>query len=307
MSEKVYHKRSSEVKPGRLLSGQARMEIAGGVVTVTASTQMGRDARAVRFDADHYVVLATGEVIAMEHTAESRADHMDSLRRSMVTLRGLINSNFGSGAPLPSQAWLTLTYRECVRDTARVQTDFEAFIRWLRARVRARVEYIAVIEPQRRGAWHLHVLLLRPDGEAFYVPQSEMLAAWRGIAARMTPPELLSPGEDGRARHAGGVHIHRLDDAGDNLGAYLSAYLCDEDGSKGARLSLYPPGVQYYRCSRGIKRPEVRRYATLSAAMQDAREITGSEAHYDDSYVIEAEDGTQVQAGARLQYKRRKT
>lgn len=305
MSEKVYHKRSAEVKPGRLLAGQARMEIAGGVVTVSASTQMGRDARAVRWDKDHYIVIATGEVVDVAHSV-SRADHMDSLRRSMSTLRGLINANFGSGAPSAAQAWLTLTYRECVRDTARVQVDFESFMRWLRARVRARVEYIAVIEPQRRGAWHLHVLLLRPDGEAFYVPQSEMLAAWRGIAARLTPPDLLMPGEDGRARHAGGVHIHRLDDAGDNVGAYLSAYLTDEDGSKGARLSLYPPGVQYYRCSRGIKRPEVRRYATLSEAMQAAREITGSDAHYDDTYVIEDETGSQVQAGARLQYKRRK-
>jgi hypothetical protein len=53
----------------------------------------------------------------------------------------------------------------------------------------------------------------------------------------------------------------------DNLGAYLSAYLSDmamsEDGDgkgkkyiKGARLKLYPVGVNIYRHSRGIKQPQ---------------------------------------------------
>lgn len=306
MSDRVYHKRALEIKPNRLLSGRARMEIAGGVVTVTASTAMGREPRAVRFDKEHYLNLSTGEVFAMTHSAENRSDHTDSLRRSMATLRGLINANFGTCAPTASQAWLTLTYRENVRDTQRVADDFEAFIRWLRRRVGAQIEYISVIEPQRRGAWHLHVLLLRTDGGAFYVPQAEMLAAWRAIAARKTPNALLQPDESGRSRHAGGLHIHRLDDAGDNVGAYLSAYLCDEEGAKGARLTLYPLGVQYYRCSRGIKRPEIREYATLTEAMREARALTGAQAHYDEAYAIEDDNGDQVQAGARMQFKRRR-
>jgi hypothetical protein len=63
----------------------------------------------------------------------------------------------------------------------------------------------------------------------------------------------------------GGVNIKRLDSS-DNIGAYLSAYLSnlptdsktetEKSYIKGARLHLYPPGMNFYRCSRGIKKPE---------------------------------------------------
>lgn len=305
MSNPVYHKEALECKPNRLYTCRARATIAGGVVTIVASTNLGRMPSTVRLSADDYIRLDTGEVLPVTRKAASRADHADSLRRSMTALRDVINANF-VGEARRSQAWLTLTYRECVRDTQRVADDFEAFIRWLRARVRARVEYIAVIEPQRRGAWHLHVLLLRPDGDPLYVPQADLLAAWRRVAARKTPPDLLRDSL-GRSLSAGGLHVHSLADGGDNIGAYLSAYLCDEAGSKGSRLSLYPPGVQYYRCSRGIKRPEVREYATLSDALRDAREITGEDKPtYDAAHAVVDEDGHQVQLASRTQYKRRK-
>lgn len=305
MSNPVYHKELLQCKTNRLFACRARAVIAGGVVTVIATTNTGRAPSTVRLGSDEYIRLSTGEVLPVTRKAESRADHGDSLRRSMTNLRDIINANF-DGEARCSQSWLTLTYRECVRDTQRVADDFEAFIRWLRARVGARVEYIAVIEPQRRGAWHLHVLLLRPDGGSLYVPQADMLDAWRRFAARKTPPDLLRDSL-GRSLSAGGLHVHSLADGGDNVGAYLSAYLTDEDGSKGARLSLYPPGVQYYRCSRGIKRPEVREYASLSDALRDAREITGTDMPtYDAAHAVVDEDGRQVQLASRTQFKRRK-
>lgn len=306
MSEQLYHTSTLPCKPGRLLDGRARMVVAGGVVTVTASTNMGRAPAVVRYDAGHYIVVSTGELVGMAEKAVSRADNADSLRRSMATLRDIINANFGQHAATAAQSWLTLTYRECVRDTQRVADDFEEFIRWLRRRVGARVEYISVIEPQRRGAWHLHVLLLRPDGGSIFVPQPDMLAAWRRIAARRTPPELLRDSL-GRNLSSGGLHVHSLADGGDNVGAYLSAYLTDDDGKKGARLSLYPAGVQYYRCSRGIRRPEVREYARLSDALRDAADITGSDATYDDTRAVMDADGRMVQVASRTQFKRRKS
>ena len=65
----------------------------------------------------------------------------------------------------------------------------------------------------------------------------------------------------------GFTKIQGVPDDCDNLGAYLSAYLsdmalADDDSSstdkkyiKGARLSLYPVGVNIFRHSRGIKQP----------------------------------------------------
>ena len=275
------------------------MEVAGGVVTVTASTAYGRMPGTLRIDADHYVILETGEVREMEH-GDKRTDNLHSLRRSMATLRGLINANFGGDAEaLKSQAWLTLTYRENVRDAARVGRDWQAFIRWVRTETGAPLEYIAVIEPQRRGAWHLHVMLLRTDGGELYVPQARLLAAWRKVAARETPPEKLTGGKT-----SGGLHIHRLEGI-DNLGAYLSAYLCDEDGAKGERLHLYPTGLHFYRPSKGIKRPTMEEYATLEDAMEAAAALTGAEAHYDAAARIVDDDGRAVQHSRTIQYKRR--
>ena len=64
----VYHRETLECKPpGFLARERARMEVAGGVVTVTASTAYGRMPGTLRIDADHYVILETGEVREMEH------------------------------------------------------------------------------------------------------------------------------------------------------------------------------------------------------------------------------------------------
>lgn len=81
----------------------------------------------------------------------------------------------------------------------------------------------------------------------------------------------------------------------DNPGLYLTAYLGDmelteavnagqfkagrlgesKDKSKavikGARLHLYPSGFNLYRCSRGVKRPEV-----LHMTEEEARQIIGT-------------------------------
>lgn len=51
---------------------------------------------------------------------------------------------------------LTCTYRENVTDRARVTRDLDVFIKRLR-RVLPGFEYIAVLERQKRGAWHVHI------------------------------------------------------------------------------------------------------------------------------------------------------
>ena len=235
----------------------------------------------------------------MRHGAK-RTDNAQALKRSMERLRGYVNANFGGGPDAAkSQAWITLTYRENVRDTRRVQEDWEAWIRWYRRRIGAEVEYITAIEPQARGAWHLHALVKRTDGGEIYVPHSELLAAWRKIAARKTASELLEGGKT-----AGGLHVHALEGI-DNLGAYLSSYLCDDDGKKGARLHLYPTGLHYYRCSKGIKAPEVREYTTVSAAREAAKAITGQAAHWEEAYEVVDDEGRPVMTGIVEQYKRR--
>jgi hypothetical protein len=55
---------------------------------------------------------------------------------------------------------LTLTYRECMTDRARMARDFDVFMKRLRRLVPG-IEYVCVFELQTRGAWHAHVAVPR--------------------------------------------------------------------------------------------------------------------------------------------------
>lgn len=56
----------------------------------------------------------------------------------------------------------------------------------------------------------------------------------------------------------------------------------------GARLRLYPPGINLYRCSRGIKRPEV--WQTTERGAQ--AEISGMSLTYEKTISVTDESGT---------------
>ena len=217
-----------------------------------------------RIDADHYEDLRTGEVKEYTHI-ENRGQDLQGVARSLGRLRDLLNTNI---VDVSHCRWVTLTYAENMRDPKRLYADFKEFNRRMRKRV-GNYEYITAAEPQGRGAWHLHVVMLFPD-RAPFIPNEDVSAAWR----------------------QGFVKIKRLDDV-DNVGAYLTCYLGDmelnealaagvplhelvkgfdgkllelEDESgekvekcfiKGARLRFYPPDFNLYRFSRGCKKPEV--------------------------------------------------
>jgi hypothetical protein len=106
------------------------------------------------------------------------------------------------------------------------------------------LEYVSIAEPQERGAWHLHELWKRTDYNDLFIPYSDLVDLWGH----------------------GSIDVQRLEKS-DNIGAYISAYLQNipEDEAlksnskgfkKGARLHLYPPKMRFYRCSKGILKPE---------------------------------------------------
>lgn len=131
------------------------------------------------------------------------------------------------------------------------------------------------MEPQGRGAWHAHMLMIF-DSKAPYIDNDTVMSKiWRH----------------------GYTKTKKLDGSVDNLGAYLTAYLGDmelqeaadtlgidsfidhkrnrfrynvseveiEEGDKkvtkafvkGLRMVLYPPKFHLFRCSRGVKKPIV--------------------------------------------------
>lgn len=212
---------------------------------------------------EQYIDLGTGEVKDVVHH-NTRADQYKSLYRTFKTVRGIINANV---TDVRNVKWITLTYAENMQDSKRLYKDFEKFIKRLKYSMKKSCydfEYIVMMEPQGRGAWHAHLLLIF-NTVAPFIPNEDIERLWG----------------------QGFTKTKKLDDV-DNVGAYLTAYLGDMDFQemldsnpnelqrcvdgnatiksveidetkkyyvKGARLSLYPANFNMYRCSRGIKRP----------------------------------------------------
>jgi len=116
-------------------------------------------------------------------------------------------------------------------------------------------DYISIVEPQGRGAWHCHVIVIFESKAPFMNQKTIESDIWRKGSVKATNLTAI-----------------------DNLGAYLTAYLgnipihhvkrsdrgdfevIDVKGKKylkGARLSMYPAKMNILRRSKNIKKPQV--------------------------------------------------
>lgn len=202
-----------------------------------------------KINKDEMVNRYTGEVVNIEHSV-SRDDvkNKESLRSTFKNLRRLIGANFEGGN---NELWVTLTYRfvdgQPMRDARKLFNDFRLLVRKLRRFLKKELAYIAVIEPQGNGAFHLHVLLKSIDKGLLFIPNKKLSELWE----------------------EGFVNVRRLKNS-DNVANYLMSYLTDIDlfnldGNfknknskkivKGGRLGLYPQHFQIYRTSRNIVKP----------------------------------------------------
>lgn len=200
------------------------------------SNLVGNQNPVKRISRTEYVDL-NGEVQKYQQISKNRSESLESLVRTMKRLSRYIEHNFSGNK---NELWITLTYAENVTDSKRVYSDFKAFMKKIR-RHYGHVEYISVLEPQKRGAWHIHALFKSDNDDYFYIANSHLQKLWKH----------------------GFVKVKKLKNS-DNVASYVTAYLTDlkhEDGNnkkieKGARLHLYPSGMNFYRMSRGIEKPE---------------------------------------------------
>ncbi|MBF7076545.1 rolling circle replication-associated protein [Streptococcus sp. HF-100] len=206
--------------------------------TIEMTTANGQQEQTIKvISGKRYVNLETGEIHDMDTSNSSRLDNLKSTKQTMKKLRRLVAHNFSGGGD--NQLWLTFTYREHVIDPVQVYKDFKAFMRRLRSKY-SHVEYIAVIEPQESGRWHLHVLM--KNETTLSIPNDVVATMW-GKGFTKTK------------------RLRRADKVGNYLIAYLSnLQIGDKDSQskatvKGARLYMYPKGIRIYRTSRGIEKP----------------------------------------------------
>lgn len=228
------------------------------IVEVQHMEKVNRKANIKKLDNDTYLDIATGEIKEFQHS-ENRQQNINSLRQTFKKLRYLINNNFtGKG----NELHIILTYKANMTDTKQLYEDFDKFMKRLRYQYKKQttVDYLTVVEPQGRGAWHCHVLMRFNELDKVFIKNKDLRALW-GL---------------------GFVTVKSLNEV-DNIGAYLSAYLADielteetvgaviQQGGeveikvvegqekkflKGGRLYMYPPGMNLYRKSKGILEPE---------------------------------------------------
>lgn len=265
------------------------------IIEVQHMEKMNRRANIKKLDKNHYLNISTGEIKEFEHIS-SRKESFNSLRQTFKKMRYLINNNF-SGKK--NELHIILTYAENMTDTKRLYKDFDKFMKRFKYHLKkdynTTIDYISVVEPQGRGAWHIHLLARFNDLDKIFIPNSPNNSRFRA--------EIWQNGH---------VTIKGLDNI-DNVGAYLSAYLIDMelteenvslfsqgsyevavkeiDGEqkrivKGGRLHMYPPGLNIYRKSKGIVEPERQ-----EMRFKDIKKIVGAGTpHYSKSFLVENED-----------------
>lgn len=250
--------------------------------------KMNNQSNIKKLNSDEYVDLKTGEIKEFEKT-ENRSQSYSSLRQTFKKLRYLINTNFTGQK---NELFLTLTYAENMTDPKKLYDDVRKFVMRLKYHFKdeSTIDYINVVEPQDRGAWHCHVLIRFNELGNIFIPNQEMADLWGH----------------------GFVRIESMKNV-DNIGAYLSAYLADVELTnenvsvamqnglavvekeingetkrfvKGGRLHLYPTGMNLYRKSKGVVRPE-RKKMKYSEAI---KKVGSAKPHYSKTYEIETDD-----------------
>lgn len=263
------------------------------IVEVQYMEKMNRKNNIKKLDKDRYVEISTGEIKEFQHS-ENRQQNYNSLRQTFKKLRYLINANFVGSA---NELHVTLTYKENMTDTKRLYSDFKRFMTRLKRHFKEKstIDYISVVEPQERGAWHCHVLLRFNDIDKVFLSNNLVRKLWEQGTIVKTKP------------------LNNID----NIGAYLSAYLADVELTddidnntvvnalceerevvskvvegkekkfiKGGRLHMYPPGMNLYRKSKGIVEPERK-----ETKFKNIKKIVGSvKPHYQKTYNIENEE-----------------
>ena len=186
----------------------------------------------------------------------------NELRKTFKRLRNLINSNITD----PDKClWVTLTYADNITGkdgNEKLYKDFKCGIQRLRRKY-GHFEYISVVEPQGRGAWHVHAIFI--FNKKTYIPNKEISLAW---GQGFTKTKKMNSDVDNLGSYLTAYltdipldevkdkHLYKLDDAEN----FLEHNLVEKEGKKyikGGRIPLYPLNMKIYRTSRGIKQPEI--------------------------------------------------
>lgn len=147
----------------------------------------------------------------------SRVTRQKTLNKAKQNIRRLINANVWQYGEPP--IFLTLTFAENVTDTKQANYEFKKFRQRLEYMLNIKLKYVAVVEFQKRGAIHYHIVFFNLP----YVPVEKLSEVWSN----------------------GFIKVNKIDHV-DNVGAYLTKYIGKEFQDDRLR------GQKCYFTSRGL-------------------------------------------------------
>lgn len=156
-----------------------------------------------------------GRANALYTSDEVKADNRGKIaQRARQTVRRYANAN-----PQLNK-FLTLTFAENITDLDYARYEFDKFIKRVKTRY-ATFQYIVVVEFQKRGSVHFHLLCNLP-----YIKVNKFASVWKH----------------------GFIKINKLDNV-DNVGAYITKYMTKDNIDE--RLV----GRKCYSMSKGLNEP----------------------------------------------------
>jgi len=210
----------------KVFTNYCNVVVAGRTIEATQTNNLFKSPVCKKIAKDKWLNIESGELIEKDNIySKNKCSNIKSVKQTVKRIRNLINSNFFGMSD--NEYFITLTYKENMTDSKKLYKDFDKFIKKLKYDNKDLL-YIGVVEPQARGAWHVHLLLKNVNN----IDNDYISSKW----------------------NLGYTYLTVLNNV-DNVGAYLSAYLTNTSDKKGARLYLYPQNMNIFRCSRNCKRP----------------------------------------------------
>jgi len=140
-----------------------------------------------------------------------------TLQRNRRDIRRLVNCNIQDNSK-----FITLTFADNITDLKLANYEWKKFKQRLETKIGYKLQYLVVIEFQKRGAIHYHCVMFNLP----YIQNKDLSAIWKN----------------------GYVKINRIDNV-DNVGAYVCKYITKDNDDD--RLA----GQKMYFTSRGLKKP----------------------------------------------------
>lgn len=143
------------------------------------------------------------------------SDRQNNMQKARNRLRRLITANFNENSK-----FITLTFKDNLKDVKKANKEFKKFIQRMRYRY-GNFKYAAVIEFQKRGAVHYHMM-----SDLDYIENEKLNKIWGN----------------------GFVKINNITHV-DNVGAYMIKYMTKDNNDMRLR------GLKSYQTSKNLDRP----------------------------------------------------